>query len=71
MGAILALCASASWGAGDFLGGLTSRRRGAIGVMAVSQPIAPRRRLVSPPRKSPAPQDALAQRARIAPIGRA
>jgi drug/metabolite transporter (DMT)-like permease len=39
MGAILALCASASWGAGDFLGGLTSRRRGAIGVMAVSQPI--------------------------------
>ena len=39
MGVLLALAASASWGAGDFLGGLASRARSAILVMAVSQPV--------------------------------
>jgi drug/metabolite transporter (DMT)-like permease len=35
---VFALCASLSWGAGDFLGGLASRKRSAILVMAISQP---------------------------------
>jgi drug/metabolite transporter (DMT)-like permease len=34
----LALAASGSWGIGDFLGGLASRKRSAILVMAASQP---------------------------------
>jgi drug/metabolite transporter (DMT)-like permease len=39
VGVLLALAASASWGVGDFLGGLASRARSAILVMAVSQPV--------------------------------
>src|SRR6266516_6296695 len=38
MGVAFALFASASWGVGDFLGGLQSRARPAVLVMAVSQP---------------------------------
>src|SRR5437660_461764 len=38
MGVAFALCASATWGVGDFLGGLATRARSAILVMAVSQP---------------------------------
>lgn len=34
---VLALAASASWGVGDFLGGLTSRRLPVLGVVALSQ----------------------------------
>ena len=39
MGVLLALAASASWGVGDFLGGMASRARSPILVMAVSQPV--------------------------------
>jgi drug/metabolite transporter (DMT)-like permease len=39
VGVLFALAASASWGVGDFLGGLSSRARSAIAVMAVSQPV--------------------------------
>ncbi len=33
----LALCSSLAWGTGDFLGGVASRRRGALTVLALSQ----------------------------------
>jgi drug/metabolite transporter (DMT)-like permease len=36
---LLALAASGCWGVGDFLGGLASRARSAILIMAVSQPV--------------------------------
>jgi len=39
VGVLFALAASASWGLGDFLGGLTSRTRSAILVIALSQPV--------------------------------
>jgi drug/metabolite transporter (DMT)-like permease len=39
MGSGLALCAALSWGAGDFLGGLASRRLAVLTVLAVSEAI--------------------------------
>jgi drug/metabolite transporter (DMT)-like permease len=39
VGALFALAASAAWGVGDFLGGLSSRARSPLVVMAVSQPV--------------------------------
>ena len=38
MGALLALVSSLSWGVADFMGGLASRRAGAVHVLAVSYP---------------------------------
>lgn len=38
MGAFLALASSLSWGVADFLGGMASRRAGAVQVLAVSYP---------------------------------
>ena len=38
-GVLLALLASASWGTSDFLGGIQTRRFGALSVLLVSQPI--------------------------------
>jgi drug/metabolite transporter (DMT)-like permease len=39
LAALLALASSASWGTGDFLGGVQSRRMSPLAVMAVSQPV--------------------------------
>lgn len=39
MAAVLALCGALSWGAGDFLGGLASRRMAVLGVLFVSEAI--------------------------------
>lgn len=39
IGILAALAASASWGAGDFLGGITTRRAGALAILAISQPV--------------------------------
>jgi drug/metabolite transporter (DMT)-like permease len=39
LAALFALASSASWGTGDFLGGVQSRRMAPLAVMAVSQPV--------------------------------
>lgn len=39
MAALLALCGAASWGVGDFLGGLAARRLAVVTVLAISQAI--------------------------------
>ena len=39
LAAVLALAASASWGIGDFLGGVKSRTLHPLAVMSVSQPV--------------------------------
>lgn len=39
MGALLALVSSLMWGCGDFLGGISTRRVGALRVIAVSYPV--------------------------------